>query len=58
MLKLYRYTREPGTAMQAIANALRPRDLPALVGDWPFADDLEAVAAAVVPFLRSQMAAG
>jgi pimeloyl-ACP methyl ester carboxylesterase len=90
VLKLYRNTREPGSAMQALAQALRPRDLPALVlwgahdpyipatyarrqqetfpraevvvlensGHWPFADDPEAVAAAVVPFLRSQMKAG
>ncbi len=87
VLKLYRNTRQTNDAMQQLAGALRPLDLPALVlwgahdpyvgvefaerqrqvlpraevkilpdsGHWPFADDPDAVAAVVVPFLRRQL---
>jgi pimeloyl-ACP methyl ester carboxylesterase len=87
VLRLYRNTRETKAAMQQLADALRPLDLPALVvwgahdpyigvefaerqrqifpraevkilpdsGHWPFADDPEAVAQAVLPFLRRQL---
>jgi pimeloyl-ACP methyl ester carboxylesterase len=87
VLRLYRNTRNTEDAMQQLARALRPLDLPALIvwgahdpyisvefakrqcevfpraevvilqdsGHWPFADDPEAVAQAVVPFLRKQL---
>jgi pimeloyl-ACP methyl ester carboxylesterase len=87
VLKLYRNTRDTTDAMQQLADALRPLDLPALVvwgahdpyvgvefaehqrqvfphaevkilpgsGHWPFADDPDAVAQVVVPFLRRQL---
>jgi pimeloyl-ACP methyl ester carboxylesterase len=87
ILRLYRNTRDTGTSMQQLANALRPLDLPALVlwgahdpyiavefadrqrevfpraevkilsgsGHWPFADDPDAVAELVVPFLREHL---
>jgi pimeloyl-ACP methyl ester carboxylesterase len=87
VLRLYRNTRDTKKAMQQLADALRPLDLPALVvwgahdpyiavefaerqrqvfpraevkilpdsGHWPFADDPDAVAQVVVPFLRRQL---
>jgi pimeloyl-ACP methyl ester carboxylesterase len=87
VLRLYRNTRNTKAAMQQLADALSPLDLPALVvwgahdpyiavefaerqrqvfphaevkilphsGHWPFADDPDAVAEVVVPFLRRQL---
>jgi pimeloyl-ACP methyl ester carboxylesterase len=87
VLKLYRATRKVAEAAQQLADALRPRDIPALVvfggedpyiparmaevqkqifpradvhvldrcGHWPFIDDVERVAAVVVPFLTRQV---
>jgi pimeloyl-ACP methyl ester carboxylesterase len=87
VLRLYRNSRHTNDAMQQLADALRPLDLPALIvwgahdpyigvefaerqrqvfpraevrilpdsGHRPFADDPEAVAQVVMPFLRRQL---
>lgn len=89
VLKLYRASRNVADMSQALADLLRPRDLPALVvfgagdpyiparyaevqrqifpraevhvldrcGHWPFIDDVDRVAALMVPFLERQLAA-
>ena len=69
MDRLYRNTRKPDEMARQLTAALRPFDLPALIvwgarsvmkilpgsGHWPFADDPDSVAEAVLPFLRQQL---